>query len=479
MSIPREGSRDTGSGIIISVTPDVCRTPVGSSMPPIPYCIYAIQGDDANTAATVRMTGQRAHNMASIVTQCSGDAPGTGGGVSSGTTGSVCHPRSHSNTVRIQGEWAVRHNDYWDMNNRNTFGRLTWVESVETFEPTPTITRNNTPGSELPPGSFQVADASGGWSWFAPPEPETLPEIEIPGAGSPPAETAPTQPGPVGPNDNRDRRPPATPNPILMQLRLIGELFSSLGRQADIYEEMERTITVPDGEGGFRHVTPEQLERELMRELGVETDEELAELIERLEAEERTEAETTVDAESGRTEDTVTIHGDEEQRDEPECRIGPHSEMLPACRALGMQAHHVVPDRSFRVAGPRGARMVGGPSYGEGLAVCVESNRVGRDAEHSVIHNVYFDPQADFEARTGSHPPFITLARAEDLGAQALEIGTDGRCRREFIRNELRRYHSSSQFTLEPDTLVRGTRRRIGLLNIRQFGGRPGGADER
>ncbi|MEJ6392365.1 DUF4150 domain-containing protein [Gymnodinialimonas sp. 2305UL16-5] len=139
MSGPNEGSRDTGKGLIVSVTPDVCKTPVGSSMPPIPYSIYAIQGDDANTAATVRMTGQRAHNMASIVTQCSGDAPGTGGGIKSGTTGSICHPRSHSNSVRIQGEWAVRHNDYWDMNNRNTIGKLTWVENTETPNPTPAI----------------------------------------------------------------------------------------------------------------------------------------------------------------------------------------------------------------------------------------------------------------------------------------------------------------------------------------------------
>lgn len=139
MTRHREGSRDTDDGIIVSVTPDVCKTPVGSSVVPIPYSITAIQGDDANTVASVRMTGKRAHNMASLVTQCSGDEPGTALGVKSGTVGSVCHPKAHSNNVRIRGEWAIRHDDQWWMNNRNTIGKLVWVKTTEQFETTPAI----------------------------------------------------------------------------------------------------------------------------------------------------------------------------------------------------------------------------------------------------------------------------------------------------------------------------------------------------
>ena len=139
MSIPREGSRDTSVGIIVSITPDVCKTPVGSSLVPIPYSITAIQGDDANTVATVRMTSKRAHNMASLVTKCTGDAPGTGLGIKSGTVGSVCHPESHSNSVRIRGEWAIRDNDMWNMNNRNTVGKLVYIENRNVDEDTPAI----------------------------------------------------------------------------------------------------------------------------------------------------------------------------------------------------------------------------------------------------------------------------------------------------------------------------------------------------
>jgi hypothetical protein len=36
-SLPLEGSRDTGDGILISIYPDVCLTPVGGVMVAIPY----------------------------------------------------------------------------------------------------------------------------------------------------------------------------------------------------------------------------------------------------------------------------------------------------------------------------------------------------------------------------------------------------------------------------------------------------------
>jgi hypothetical protein len=84
-SLPLEGSRDTGDGILISIYPDVCLTPVGGVMVAIPYTIFAYQSDDANTAATVRQTSLRSHTSASLITHCYGDEAGTGGGVISGT----------------------------------------------------------------------------------------------------------------------------------------------------------------------------------------------------------------------------------------------------------------------------------------------------------------------------------------------------------------------------------------------------------
>lgn len=150
MSIPREGSRDISNGIIVSVTPDVCKTPVGSSLVPVPYSITAVQADDANTAATVRMTRRRSHNMASLVTKCVGDAPGTGTGIVSGTVGSVCRPKTHSGTVNIEGRPAIRHSDEWYMNNRNTVGKLTYIETRETFDVTPAIILSQNSSLEAP-----------------------------------------------------------------------------------------------------------------------------------------------------------------------------------------------------------------------------------------------------------------------------------------------------------------------------------------
>ena len=158
--IPKEGSRDTAEGLIVSCTPDVCKTPVGSSMVPIPYSITSKQGDDANTATSVRYTGKRAHNMGSLTTCCTGDAPGTGTGVKSGTVGSICEPKTHSGTVRIEGKWAVRHTDEWWMNKRNTVGKLTYVISGETFAPTPAVSIFNERASKM----VNVAD----WKGFLP-----------------------------------------------------------------------------------------------------------------------------------------------------------------------------------------------------------------------------------------------------------------------------------------------------------------------
>ncbi len=131
---PREGSRDTGKGIIVSIYPDVCY----AKDVPVPFSLYAIQGEDANTAPTVRMTGQRAHNKGSMTTCCHGDEPGVAG-VKSGTVGSICEPKTWSSTVNIEGKPAIRHNDEWWMNNRNTIGKLYWIESTESFEATPPL----------------------------------------------------------------------------------------------------------------------------------------------------------------------------------------------------------------------------------------------------------------------------------------------------------------------------------------------------
>ncbi|OWV80472.1 hypothetical protein ATY78_07240 [Rhizobium sp. R635] len=89
---PREGLRDLDEAKIVSLSPDVCLTPVGSSAVPIPYPIVDYCGHDKGYTPSVRFTGKKAMVMRSCTTHVHGDAPGTKKGVKSGTVENICEP---------------------------------------------------------------------------------------------------------------------------------------------------------------------------------------------------------------------------------------------------------------------------------------------------------------------------------------------------------------------------------------------------
>ena len=66
-------------------------------------------------------------------------APITSKGIKLGTTESACHPKTHSNNVRVRGEWAIRHDDVWEMNNRNTVGKLVYVKDPAVYDTTAAV----------------------------------------------------------------------------------------------------------------------------------------------------------------------------------------------------------------------------------------------------------------------------------------------------------------------------------------------------
>jgi hypothetical protein len=134
-STPREAIRDNAKPIVLSLTPDVCKTPIGSATPPIPYSIVAYPDEAATDtyAKSVRFTGQRAMQLRSNTTCCHGDEPGTAKGVKSGTVGDICEPLNHSTTVRAEGSPLIRDGDKYYMNKRNTIGQVQWVEDTETY----------------------------------------------------------------------------------------------------------------------------------------------------------------------------------------------------------------------------------------------------------------------------------------------------------------------------------------------------------
>lgn len=91
-SQPREGLRDTDKARVISLAPDVCRSPGA----PVPYPVVDFCGHDQNYTPSVRFTGQKAMVMRSNTSHVHGDEPGIGKGIKSKTVGGISEPISMS-----------------------------------------------------------------------------------------------------------------------------------------------------------------------------------------------------------------------------------------------------------------------------------------------------------------------------------------------------------------------------------------------
>ena len=132
---PREGLRDLDEARVVSLSPDVCLTPVGSSVVPIPYPIVDYCGHDKDYTPSVLFTGKKAMVMRSCTTHVHGDAPGTKKGFKSGTVENICEPIGHAEQVRAEGSHVIRHLDRFWMNNRNTQGEAIFVRGTQTYAP--------------------------------------------------------------------------------------------------------------------------------------------------------------------------------------------------------------------------------------------------------------------------------------------------------------------------------------------------------
>jgi hypothetical protein len=99
-------------------SPDVCLTPMGNSIPPIPYPNIA-QGATANPSTAVQkvlISGAPAHTLQTIIPASSGDESGVCGGVMSG---SIMGPSRHlmgATNVLIGGSPATKMTDQTGQN---------------------------------------------------------------------------------------------------------------------------------------------------------------------------------------------------------------------------------------------------------------------------------------------------------------------------------------------------------------------------
>ena len=114
-----QGISNTGSGAVVVSGPDVCLTPMGNSVVPIPYTNIARSSTLADGTKSVKIDG----NMGAIDGCCyktsTGDEPGSRKGVGSGTVGDKAEFINYSFDVKIEGKGACRNSDPMTQNNKN------------------------------------------------------------------------------------------------------------------------------------------------------------------------------------------------------------------------------------------------------------------------------------------------------------------------------------------------------------------------
>ena len=101
----QEGTGQSNGFIVISQSPDVCKSPGA----PIPYNIIAFLGESAFTSGNTNFQKFPVFSMGSRVTQCFGDLPGIGLGVASAAVGGWCRPITEVPTVICNGQKLCRH----------------------------------------------------------------------------------------------------------------------------------------------------------------------------------------------------------------------------------------------------------------------------------------------------------------------------------------------------------------------------------
>jgi hypothetical protein len=114
-----QGISNTDSGDIAISGPDVCLTPIGPSMVPVPYTNVARSSSLADGTKTVKIDGCMGAIEGCCYRTSTGDLPGTGRGVASGTVGAKAEFINYSFDVKIEGKGVCRHSDLMTQNSKN------------------------------------------------------------------------------------------------------------------------------------------------------------------------------------------------------------------------------------------------------------------------------------------------------------------------------------------------------------------------
>lgn len=115
-------ARKDGQWLVISMLPDVCKTPIGGTDVPVPYPIIAKCGDAAHEAPHVRANGMPFITLASYLPTTTGAVAGVKKGIVSDTVGGTASFKKgqHSTTVNADKQRILRHGDMFWMNGEAT-----------------------------------------------------------------------------------------------------------------------------------------------------------------------------------------------------------------------------------------------------------------------------------------------------------------------------------------------------------------------
>lgn len=111
------GARKDSSFMVIGLAPDICKTPMGPNMVPVPYPIVGDLDNSIEVARHVRFNGAPFFLLSdSIVTTVTGNEAGVGGGMKSGVNKGRVRATSSSKSVCVEKKLVVRHGDLCEMN---------------------------------------------------------------------------------------------------------------------------------------------------------------------------------------------------------------------------------------------------------------------------------------------------------------------------------------------------------------------------
>ncbi|MCU6432911.1 DUF4150 domain-containing protein [Undibacterium sp. Jales W-56] len=109
----------------VSLSPDICKTPIGNSTPPIPYNIIGEFSDAQAVSPNVKAHSEFVllHNRSFIPT-VKGDQQGTVGGIKSGTVGKRVETKEASSTKGANGSKTIQESRIVWANDKNTIARI-------------------------------------------------------------------------------------------------------------------------------------------------------------------------------------------------------------------------------------------------------------------------------------------------------------------------------------------------------------------